>query len=193
MKVLFLDIDGVLNSEQFYRALYRQVNVALALTDFCPIACSNLMEILVEAPEVKIVVSSSWRIGTELSELRQILWANAKVPENRVIDKTPLLSDWGGPRGFEIQAWLDKHPEVTKFVILDDTDDMEHLKPFLVLTDLKHGLQLRDSEKVLSLLDLRTTCTVCAKELPGGYPWKCNDCLHAELKAEKDASAPNLT
>jgi len=46
---------------------------------------------------------------------------------------------------------LEKQPEA--FVILDDHDDMLHLKPFLVHTSMEHGLTNDDVEKALKILN----------------------------------------
>lgn len=178
MKVIFLDFDGVLNSAQFFKALYRQTGRSTFVREFCPIAASNLIHIISEVPDVKIVVSSSWRIGTELNELRKILKEGADVPEELVIDKTVFL---GGERGHEIQEWLSRHPEVTKFVIIDDSSDMVHLTSYLVHTKWNHGLMLEDAEEVVRRLDPRTHCIECKKELLGGTPWLCRECLNQKL------------
>lgn len=135
IKVLFLDFDGVLNSAQFAHLQYRHwmadhSNPRPYREDFCPIACSNLLWILEEVPELKLVVSSSWRLGTPMTELKAILHRQG-IPPELVIDKTPdLYKDKRElPRGLEIQKWLDdnKALNVEKFCIVDDDSDMEHL------------------------------------------------------------------
>lgn len=181
MKVIFLDFDGVLNSEQFIRALYRKEGPQGLIREFCPIATSNLMTILTEVPDAQIVVSSSWRLGTSLEELQQILFEHAGVPKGRVIGKTPVDIKYG-PRGFEIQAWLDKHPEVTKFVIIDDDGDMQHLLPFLVQTNTRRGLMIDESDAAVRMLEPTSTCNECPKILPWAGGGRCDACLKAQLK-----------
>jgi hypothetical protein len=62
-----------------------------------------------------------------------------------IIDRTPDMQRPGGwgngyvERGHEIADWLDRHPEVRGFVILDDDGDMAHLKDSLVQTKLHDG------------------------------------------------------
>lgn len=168
MKILFLDCDGVLNSAQsahffhrerlkakvghpgFLDALGRR---ALREDEFCPIACSNLLLILEEVPDVKIVVSSTWRLGRTVEELRDVL-AKAGVDRERIIDKTPVI--WNEKRGTEIQTWLDTfdpavflQPKVTDFVIVDDDSDMLHLLPKLVQTKAEHGLMYKDAREII--------------------------------------------
>lgn len=106
MKVLFLDVDGVLNS----------INTTSFKnnpwpTD--PYMCFLVGKIQLDT-DCAIVVSSSWRHHPEGMELLRKRF-------NNVIDKTG--SD-GRCRGDEIQAWLDQHPEVTAYAILDDDADM---------------------------------------------------------------------
>lgn len=147
MKVIFLDFDGVLNSTQsvIYHLRRNTQYDTIFFGDWCPIAFSNLVRILDKLPEAKIVISSSWRCGRTLDELRDILKEHGVVPD-KVIDKTPHHSERGSERGWEIQDWLDAHPEVTHYVILDDDADMlEHQKPNFVNTDAHVGLTIHDA------------------------------------------------
>lgn len=160
MKIIFLDIDGVLNSVQsahMYHRMWIQKDKPFGRRkmredEFCPIACSNLLCILDEVPDAKIVVSSSWRIGNTLEELQAIL-ENIGVPKDRVIDKTPVMRQCG--RGIEIQQWLTDfaHKEHLEFVILDDDSDMAHLKDKLIQTDCCTGLTWIEVEKVITALN----------------------------------------
>jgi hypothetical protein len=59
------------------------------------------------------------------------------------------------PRGLEIQEWLDAHPEVERFVILDDECDMAHLEPFMVKTKFDCGLTEQDAEKAIAILEAK--------------------------------------
>lgn len=142
MKVLFLDFDGVLNShqsatfwhsrrdqEQWENDMYSSWTGTLKeyiAHDFCPIALSNVEELCRRVPDLKIVVSSTWRLGETVETLKKIL-APAKVVADAIIDVTPHFRYRGGDdvdRGHEIQDWLNRHPEVTHYVILDDDRDM---------------------------------------------------------------------
>lgn len=112
MKVLFLDVDGVLNSRQ-------ATNFKNNLWPVDDYMCFLVGKIQLDA-NCAIVVSSSWRHHPEAMELIRKKLSN-------VIDKTPTSGLVGydeKPRGHEIQAWLDAHPEVTRYAILDDDSDM---------------------------------------------------------------------
>jgi hypothetical protein len=150
MKVIFADFDGVLNSTQWFFKQDRDGNYGI--DDFCPIACSNLMRILEEVPNTRIVVSSSWRHGRSVEELRNILQKNGIVSEY-VIDKTPDLK--GQIRGKEIAAWLESYKgfeKIEEFVIIDDDEDMGILKKHLVKTDGYEGLMWSKMKKVMKML-----------------------------------------
>jgi hypothetical protein len=146
MRVIFLDFDGVLNSMQseiYWRRKLGPPDRLLFKEEFCPIACSNLLHLLEEDSGLMLVISSSWRVGHTIEQLQDILEAQG-IPRQRVIGATEDRSLKGKERGNEIQDWLDKHAEVTEFVILDDDADMAHLKDKLVRTTWMHGLQYAD-------------------------------------------------
>lgn len=166
MKILFLDFDGVLNSHQsetfwhnkrdqqkweneMYSSWQGSLKEYLAL-EFCPIAVSNLEELMRRVPELKIVVSSTWRYGETVESLK-VMFEPFKLISNAIIDVTPNVCP--SPRGNEIQAWLDKHPEIDKFVIVDDDRDMVHLIDKLVHTSPIHGFLYGDMLKAVGILN----------------------------------------
>lgn len=157
MYVLFLDIDGVLNSERFNRTLeerHRQLGHHAVCECFKltrqvdPEAVARLNRLVVETKS-KIVISSSWRKLLDPCELNRVLVDHGLVAE--IIGETPdapndpVMCAAYGPvdhvfRGHEIDYWLKQHPEVTRFVILDDSSDMAMHKNRLVQTDCEEGL-----------------------------------------------------
>jgi hypothetical protein len=120
MKVIFLDIDGVLN------VMHRERD------EFGAIFHQNFvdnLETVINETGAKIIISSSWRHG---GLQRMIdMWKFRELP-GEVIGITPDL--WGEvkgedfyeklQRGHEIQSVLDRTPEITSYVIFDDDDDM---------------------------------------------------------------------
>lgn len=178
-KILFLDIDGVLNSHQssyFFREIVKRdennpeidiSNVFQWLSEeLCPIALSNLNRII-EDTGCKIVISSTWRLGEDLESMKS--WFKSfPVIANAIIDKTPSLrvkTDSGKilsvPRGVEIQAWLEDN-NVSSYknknlVILDDDSDMWPLHANFILVDSHVGLDYNIMIKVLRLLEDPTT------------------------------------
>lgn len=123
MKVIFLDFDGVLNSAASF-VMETRIRKDLPKGSLCPVnqtlsnvCCSNLQYILEAVPSAKIVISSAWRTMFELDWLKAKL-ASYGIDSTRVVDATP--HSFSGPRGREIQQWLEAHPQVKEFVILDD-------------------------------------------------------------------------
>lgn len=79
-RILFLDFDGVLNTENYHTQL--QAEGKSGWDDFCmlfdPAAVTNLKRILDAVPDVRIVVESSWKVNG-LDELR-LMWAERGLP-----------------------------------------------------------------------------------------------------------------
>jgi len=166
VKLIFLDIDGVINSQQSMRMMHRfgrskflkdfanDEETLYYLSMICPVAISNLMHLVKYVPEVRFVISSTWRKHS-LGHLRKCFeWYG--LSWDLVIGATPVIyrTPEGVPqyRGDEIQAWLNanKHLEIEDFVILDDDSDMAHLKEkHLIKTDNIHGLLLKQAESII--------------------------------------------
>ena len=144
MKVIFLDIDGVMNSEDWYNEHLGEGDI-----DYRAV---KLLKLYIEKHDLHIVISSSWRDVT----LKQTLLAFAETPMidviNRIIGQTPHRYD--GNRGKEIEMWLADRPEVDEFSIIDDDDFDIHQKDHLVKTDYMHGLIQEDLEKCSNILKL---------------------------------------
>ncbi len=125
MNILFLDVDGVLNSVRSAIAFDGYPNTHN--TDKFDDISVNLIRTICYKYDVKIVLSSTWRLFKGWEELRNQL----QLP---IIDKTPHLH-LSRNRGGEIQRWLDSHPEVTKYAIIDDdTDMLPHQMEYFVHT-----------------------------------------------------------
>src|ERR1700684_1329429 len=103
MKVIFLDMDGVLNSDQTPnpRKLPYVVDRKL-LTRF---------KRLLQRTSAKVVLSSTWRY--DAAGLFSAKHHN--VAFSRVTQDRPHR-----PRRDEILAWLKKHPKVVRFAVIDD-------------------------------------------------------------------------
>lgn len=138
--IVFLDIDGVLNSEDFYR---RHDPIPSPPLD--PVAIARL-DRLCAASGAAVVLSTAWR-----GEPRLLGWLRERGFHGVIIGQTPRLGRV--ERGDEIAAWLNRHgPPDAPFVILDDWDDMGRLRPRLVQTDQLFGLQDRHVATALELI-----------------------------------------
>jgi hypothetical protein len=154
--VLFLDIDGVLNSSEFLTHQFsNSINYPestkedFALQQLDEVAIRRLNLLFRIYPDLKIVISSTWRKLYPLHTIQELLESKG-LQKNIIIDKTKgHLSV--GIRGYEIKEWLDAHPEVSRFVILDDDVDMDFLSSYLVQTDFRKGLMEEDVDKICKL------------------------------------------
>lgn len=150
MKVVFLDYDGVLNGP--YVDDGEGLDETTGFTT--PRIHRHLVQRLnrlVRDPEVKVVLSTSWRTRFELHEHQELLAKHGF--EGKIIDRTEKwVERFRCIRGMEIADWLQRHREVTKFVILDDDSDMAHLLPKLVQTDWRYGLSEADVDKAIAVL-----------------------------------------
>jgi hypothetical protein len=146
VKIIFLDIDGVLNNPGCY---------AIASGTHTPadsICVAALNHILI-ATGALIVISSTWKLqGLMFCKEKLARWG---VKPRTVLDATPNLQGEGKTRAEEIQEWLDRngdrHP-IEAFVILDDEADLGHLTNSLIKTAGYRGLIMPDAEKAITML-----------------------------------------
>lgn len=139
MKIIFLDVDGVLINSNAIKLGFGKVDRQ----------CVLLLNKLTDVTGAAIVFSSCWRIGRTIEECRELL-SNWGVTGS-VLDRT--INDWGATRGKEIQLWLNAHKEVEIFVIIDDGSDMGLLILNLVQTDFEFGFTDDDYDKALKILE----------------------------------------
>ncbi len=141
MKVLFLDIDGVLNSTQSAR----EHGSFMTLIDE---AVEHIIE-LQSHNGVELVLSSTWRKKPMHEKYLMDIY---NIP---LFDRTPVLPGLKVTRGEEIARWLHFNKQVTHYCIVDDDSDMlpEQL-PFFVQTNTEHGLQFADFLRIRSILKL---------------------------------------
>ncbi|WP_275372587.1 HAD domain-containing protein [Clostridium tertium] len=120
MKLIFLDIDGVLNTERFCKIQVKQklADFYTARFNFDPICMKNLKK-LVDITNAYIIISSSWRINEDSEDYMHLI-ANMKLYKiyDRVISSTPIIN--GGTRADEILSWLQGTEGISSYVIIDD-------------------------------------------------------------------------
>lgn len=144
LKVIFLDIDGVMNT--YYTAIVAESDTLAASLEPANVAVLNE---LVRRTGAIIVVSSAWRRTHSLAELCEGFAIAGCVVT--IHDTTPSLE--GQSRGREIQAWIVAQPEPpTRYVILDDEHDMPEHPGKLIKTNPGDGLCKRHLRRALGLL-----------------------------------------
>lgn len=147
MKIIFLDIDGVLCTTRSHAA---HLESGL-MQHLDPIGCKMLDKIC-QKTGAKIVISSTWRHHHDRGSMLCILQnAGFALPDFHKDWKTP--AKMSATRGEEIKLWLLDHPEVTQYAILDDNSDMlTEQMPFLVLTPTHDGILWQHAEELEALL-----------------------------------------
>ena len=165
-KILFLDIDGVLNTERQHEYCHSR---GITNSDeygylFDPIAVRNLAKIVNETG-ADIVISSSWKYNG-LSELLD-MWSDRGLP-GRVIDITPdtmsneiLLHadlekmEFLSCRGYEIKEWLVAHgKKVSHYAIVDDEQEMlPEQQSHYVMIDPRVGISEENANQVIDILN----------------------------------------
>ena len=158
MKVIFLDVDGVLNSEKFWEKQTQSFRYTAALNEgktddeisvianFDPDAVA-WVNYIVARTNAEVVMSSTWRSDYNIPF--KMRYAGLLRP---IYGITPFSKD--RHRGTEIKKWLDDHPEVTHYVILDDDNDMleEQLEHF-VQTGWVEGLNEECADRAVEILN----------------------------------------
>lgn len=148
---IFLDIDGVLNDEEYIKECWeRNGHYAMHMNHvpFDPKCLNNLM-ILVQhlrlTYEVRIILSSTWRLHEIDYEI-----VDARLAEYGLTlsGKTQYI----GPRGFEIKTYLEESASYAGFLILDD--DINDIEPYYIKehihTNFKTGFDDKSLEEALN-------------------------------------------
>lgn len=147
MKVIFLDFNGILDT-------YENMDV---------IDSDNLNRLkkIVDECNAKVVLTTSnknnyYRSGIIRGILKYIIDSLLEAGID-VIGMVPMLDS----REDEIHAYLDMHPEVEEFVILDDDYDMPSFRDNLILLPSQmigieqRGLEDEHVEKAISILSIK--------------------------------------
>lgn len=154
MKIIFLDIDGVLNSSDYRKQMGIQYFSEIIDRRKMP-----LLKKIVEETDAKIVLSTSWRKFWDEGESQMDpvgQYINDVFAEYglTIYGKTPVMEESG--RNAEIKAWLDGKWYVDNYVILDDKDFgwSPELRAHFIRTDLNgdglEGVQAQETIDVLN-------------------------------------------
>lgn len=139
-KIIFLNIDGVLNSESYYKSKITK--------NFDP-ECVKRLNRIIKETNANIVISSSWKLSYMTFKDEGI--------KGTVIGMTPnfLFDTWreDKTRGAEIEQYLLKNP-CDNYVILDDGELFkEYQKKHWIQTDYRIGLTDENVEDAIALLN----------------------------------------
>lgn len=152
MKVLFLDIDGVLNNDE--------------TTDKTPSGFTGVdmilvqrLQHLIEATSAKIVLSSTWK--EEWNKDKHLCHPDGQYLSEKLKDCGLIIEDKISDgvlshRGLQIKEYLDKHKHITSYAIVDDFNfdfaDVSDLKRHFIQTNKSIGLTDEDVNCLISIL-----------------------------------------
>jgi hypothetical protein len=142
-KVIFLDIDGVLNSQKWHsseahikihkcmirRGDLDELSYEIFNASMIDPEALQLLNQLVEETGADIVISSTWRKGEgeRLNNIKSLL--HGLGFKGNIIGATPVLNERWCCRGNEIKKWILENVKYEdmkdfKYAILDDDSDM---------------------------------------------------------------------
>lgn len=162
--VLFLDLDGVLNTGRWHCQASRNELQDEYGDKFDPTSVANLAKIIDETG-ADIVISSTWKFMgvSEMQDMWEVRGLPGKIIDitpNTVSDEMLLFADLDHMelmpiRGMEIKEWLEKKgKKVSRYAILDDMDAMlPEQKPHFVQTNPNVGITEDDAFKAISILN----------------------------------------
>ena len=152
MKIIFLDIDGVLNSGKYISRIGIDFDDPKNQIDSEAVQRLN---VIIEKTKGAIVISSTWRLSfkNDLPKLQNCMLSYGIL--GNVIGATPEKNSTRNRRGKEIQAWLDenRHLNIDNYVIVDDDRDMGKLIHRAVFTKFEDGLLDHHVELIVGILN----------------------------------------
>ena len=160
MKVLFLDIDGVLNCVYPTPSDDNEwVDLDEWRYGLNPQLVARLRFIIANT-DCRIVVSSSWRHHTNYAPYQPNRnWRDVLAEKLHRTRDEVFAGETGydkqGRRGVEILQWLSDHP-TNSFCVVDD--EVVDILPYIdnskvVKTDMKYGLTIEEAKCIIDVLN----------------------------------------
>lgn len=154
MSVLFLDIDGVLNTvrwEKFCLSGEATIEDEYGIT-FDRTSIANLKEII-DLTDASIVIHSTWKLLYDVKWIAK-MWSSRDLP-GIILDVTPNMPPYYSKQD-EITMWLKHHPEIQNYAILDDEHEFDgFLLEHHVLIDGENGITGTHVQKAVHILSTR--------------------------------------
>jgi len=151
MKIIFLDIDGVLNTcrwEELCLAENVDLEDRFGIT-FDKISITNLKTII-DSTHAAIVIHSTWKLQHNVEWFVE-MWKARKLP-GMIYSVTPSIAPYYNKQE-EVAMWLRQHPYTSQYVILDDEKEFDgSLSEHHVLINGIYGITTSDAEKAIQLL-----------------------------------------
>lgn len=152
MKIIFLDIDGVLCTPRSHLAY--SVNKNSEWKKWDPTSAALIARVCQETG-AKLVISSTWRLPHHRSELFESL-VEYGLTKYVFGDLSDDKSGWLTPdcilesRGYEIRQWVERFKPST-YLIVDDNLDFDSDQNYLI-TDASEGFGAKDYRYCLKFL-----------------------------------------
>lgn len=113
MKLIFLDIDGVLSLQKEWKTRLKDLRAP-----FNKDSSSLLDEFLTKNSNVNLIISSAWRVAKTTKQLQNIFKTRKFKNYNRIIGKTESLES---TRGWQILKYCqDNEINLKHIVVIDD-------------------------------------------------------------------------
>lgn len=160
--IIFLDIDGVLNSNFYSDGLQKEISNGTSLDE----DKIKLLAHLVKKTDAKIILHSGWRLwfASALIPLRpeaknlvnllkkERLHLDGLTPD-LTTEKIRKTKKFSLVKAEEILLWLSLHNDVKEWVVLDDLDlHNVQIEQHQVKPDQSVGLTPADVEKAVKIL-----------------------------------------
>jgi hypothetical protein len=141
-KVIFLDIDGVVNSGRSVIA-YNKYPINNKSTRNFDMVAVGMIRSACKKCKAEIILSSTWRNEKDWENLGKTL----RLP---IVDKTPVC--YGDNRTEEIRIWLEKN-KVDEYVVVDD---IIICMDNFIKVDPKNGLSYENYRDILNILGVES-------------------------------------
>jgi len=162
MKVIFLDIDGVLNSNFWTNSHQKEISEGTLIEE----EKVRLIAKLVKETGAVIVMHSGWRFwfDKDLKPIRketQYLHRLFHTNKLEIYEMTPDLTTteirekklFSKVKALEIVEWLKRNPKVRKWVVIDDLDlHNEEVEKRQIYTNSEVGITENDIDKAREML-----------------------------------------
>lgn len=176
MKIIFLDIDGVMDDKEYLKEFgYSHPYNDGRESDFSP-RCVARLNWLIEKTGAKIVLSSSWRTAyyrdNWLEEVQTLMTRNGVI--GQVVGITPRMQhlNWDVTRSIEILTWVATRPNIESWVAIDD--ETLFLSNF-VQTSYPHCLSAEVAVKCATILNKKECGASDIRELTADEHRMYND------------------
>jgi hypothetical protein len=169
-RIMFLDIDGVLCTMRSEFAFGDDKGLMMSWD----ITCCQMVRVLCEKFGFKIVISSTWRNQNTTEKLRSHLCIYGLIShlyngkgerKNWFYGSKEKSFEWRTKflkrteekenghnirRGKEIEEWLNRHPFISDYVIIDDDRDMleKQMSHFVHIEDGEEGFSSKNFSKI---------------------------------------------